>query len=73
MTARGPTIGELLALHDEDYRFYTAIHKIGHAASGLAIGNGAVDRCVLTITPQARTDVYIDTTLRVSLATVPGS
>ncbi|MEW2493805.1 hypothetical protein AB0942_09690 [Streptomyces nodosus] len=56
MTRRRPTIGELLAFGDEDYRFYTAIHEIGHAASGLATGNVAVDRCVLTIKPKAQSD-----------------
>jgi hypothetical protein len=56
MTSRRPTIGELLAFRDEDYRFYTAIHEIGHAASGLATGNCAVDHCVLTIKPGAQAD-----------------
>ncbi len=55
---RQQTIGEVLAFTDRQYRVYTAIHEVGHAATGLATGNCHVDACELTITPGAATDAF---------------
>ncbi|MFD9771618.1 hypothetical protein ACFWXE_15055 [[Kitasatospora] papulosa] len=57
---RQQTISETLRFTDHQYRLYTAIHEIGHAATGLATGNCSVDACELTITPGAATDAYTD-------------
>ncbi|WP_030573928.1 hypothetical protein [Streptomyces aureocirculatus] len=57
---RQQTIGETWRFTDHQYRRYTAIHVIGHAATGLATGNCPVDACELTITPGAATDAFTD-------------
>ncbi|MFE0775425.1 hypothetical protein [Streptomyces sp. NPDC058861] len=53
-------IGEVLALTDPQYRFYTAIHEVGHAATALATGNCSVISCELMIVPGAVTDAFTD-------------
>lgn len=57
---RRQTIGEVLAFTDRQYRLYTAVHEVGHAATGLATGNCSVSACELTITPGAATDAFTD-------------
>lgn len=54
------TIREVLALPDDQYRLYTAIHEIGHAVTGLATDKCEVDCCELTIAPGADTDAFTD-------------
>lgn len=57
---RQQTIGEVLAFTDRQYRLYTAVHEVGHAATGLATGNCSVSTCELTIAPGAATDAFTD-------------
>ncbi|MGW0334260.1 hypothetical protein ACWD0J_20730 [Streptomyces sp. NPDC003011] len=60
LVRRQQTIREVLAFSDSQYRLYTAVHEIGHAAAGLATGNCSVDVCELTIKPGATTDAFTD-------------
>ncbi|MFJ4741258.1 hypothetical protein [Streptomyces sp. NPDC088775] len=63
MTSEGrrqQTIGEVLAFTDRQYRLYTAVHEVGHAATGLATGNCSVSTCELPIEPGAATDAFTD-------------
>lgn len=61
MTSDAPqTIGDLLALTDQQYRRYTAIHEIGHAITGLATGNGIVTVCEINIIPGAVANGFTD-------------
>ncbi|MEU5772781.1 hypothetical protein ABZ819_05680 [Streptomyces venezuelae] len=57
---RQQTTGEVLAFTDRQYRLYTAVHEVGHAATGLATGNCSVSTCELTIAPGAATDAFTD-------------
>lgn len=57
---RQQTIGEVLALTDSQHRLYTAVHEVGHAATGLATGNCSVEACELTVSSGAATDAFTD-------------